>query len=124
MNEGPHREGCNIPCSQADRKLFAAATTITIGDGKKISFWDSGWVSGQRPRDVAPNLFRISRRKNRTFYDTVTSDAWIRDLNLLHRGFSVAHFIEYHRLWVEVTSAAKTGSPGHHRLEAHDRREV
>uniref|UniRef100_K3YXV5 KIB1-4 beta-propeller domain-containing protein n=1 Tax=Setaria italica TaxID=4555 RepID=K3YXV5_SETIT len=43
MNDGPSWESQDIPCSQTDRKLFAAATKITVGDGSKTSFWDSGW---------------------------------------------------------------------------------
>nr|TKW40761.1 hypothetical protein SEVIR_1G266900v2 [Setaria viridis] len=44
MNDGPSWESQDIPCSQTDRKLFAAATKITVGDGSKTSFWDSGWL--------------------------------------------------------------------------------
>src|SRR5688572_871761 len=94
MNEGPLSDQRDIPCSQVDHKLFAAATTITIGDGKKASFWHSSWAQGQTPRDMAPNLFNISRTKNRTLHDAMIDDVWIRDLNLLHRGFSVTHFVE------------------------------
>lgn len=33
--------GTPVPCDQIDREIFAAATTITLGDGKIASFWHS-----------------------------------------------------------------------------------
>ena len=36
-----------LPCDETDRLLFAACTTIRIGNGRKASFWDSGWVQGR-----------------------------------------------------------------------------
>ncbi|WVZ55767.1 hypothetical protein U9M48_006389 [Paspalum notatum var. saurae] len=53
------------PCNKKDRLLFAAATSISIGNGKKISFWHSGWLQGQRPCDFAPRLYAISKNKKR-----------------------------------------------------------
>lgn len=40
--------GSGIPCDDIDKLLFAAATTIAIGDGAKLSFWDSAWLEGRR----------------------------------------------------------------------------
>ena len=36
-----------LPCDETDRLLFATCTTIRIGNGRKASFWDSGWVQGR-----------------------------------------------------------------------------
>jgi hypothetical protein len=33
--------GTETPCDDEDKLLFAACATITIGDGKRASFWDS-----------------------------------------------------------------------------------
>jgi glycerol kinase len=33
-------------CDTTDRFLFAAATSITIGDGTRTSFWSSAWLQG------------------------------------------------------------------------------
>uniref|UniRef100_M8BAT1 Eukaryotic peptide chain release factor subunit 1-3 n=1 Tax=Aegilops tauschii TaxID=37682 RepID=M8BAT1_AEGTA len=38
-------------------------TTVTIGDRKKAKFWKSSWLHGLRPRDVAPKIFEISKKK-------------------------------------------------------------
>jgi hypothetical protein len=57
-----------------DKLLFAACTTITIEDGRKARFWESGYLQGQRPKDIAPNLFVISRKKKRLVCDALNND--------------------------------------------------
>lgn len=73
--------GLGTPCNRTDRLLFAPSTTLQIGDGAKISFWNSAWASGCRPRDLAPDVFALSRHKNRCLNEALTDHRWIRDLN-------------------------------------------
>ncbi|PUZ56428.1 hypothetical protein GQ55_5G299800 [Panicum hallii var. hallii] len=77
----------------------AASTTIHIGDGAKTSFWHNGWVHGQRPRDLAPNIFKISKKKDRMLREALQNQNWIKDLNLNHPSLSVQHFQEFVSLW-------------------------
>jgi hypothetical protein len=35
-----------------DKELFAAATKVIIGDGKKARFWEAPWLDGMRPKDI------------------------------------------------------------------------
>jgi mannosylglycoprotein endo-beta-mannosidase len=54
-----------VPCSEAGTQLFRASTEVTIGNGSRASFWDSTWLDGRAPRDIAPNLFKpVWRKKN------------------------------------------------------------
>lgn len=39
-----------IPCDDADRRLFAAATTITVEDGNKAKFWSAPYLDGIAPQ--------------------------------------------------------------------------
>jgi len=94
--------GEEIPCNDTDQLLFAAATTITIGDGRKTKFWDSAWMQGRRPRDVAPSLFEISKRKNRTLHEALHANTWIRDIDLQHPSFSARHLAEFVQVWTET----------------------
>ncbi|WVZ93661.1 LOW QUALITY PROTEIN: hypothetical protein U9M48_039626, partial [Paspalum notatum var. saurae] len=94
--------GAELPCSTADKQLFAATTTITLGDGRSTSFWDSAWLQGLRPRDLAPLIYLISRRKNRTVQDALCNSNWIRDLNLQSASLSGSHLVEYCSLWSQV----------------------
>jgi hypothetical protein len=94
-----------VPCTEQDRLLFTACTTITLGDGHKASFWSSGWLLGRRPKDIAPLLFRKSIKKNRSVAEALHDNAWIRDLE--HRtGFTTAHLSQFVMLWNLVQDTA------------------
>jgi len=90
--------GSDIPCDDTDRLLFAACTTITIGDGKKTKSWQSGWLHGRRPRDIAPNLFKASKRKCRTVADALQNSSWIREIRNT-TTLSITHLVEFVQLW-------------------------
>jgi hypothetical protein len=64
-NSKPWR-GLGNPCNASDRELFAAATKVTIGNGDKALFWDSSWLDGRRPKDIAPLIYNISKNKSST----------------------------------------------------------
>jgi hypothetical protein len=36
--------GLGTPCTPQDKELFAAATRVTIGNGKKAQFWEAPWL--------------------------------------------------------------------------------
>jgi hypothetical protein len=38
--------GLQNPCNAHYHDIFAAATRVNIGDGKKALFWESSWVYG------------------------------------------------------------------------------
>jgi hypothetical protein len=42
----------NVPCSEVDKQLFRASTIVTVGIGKRASFWDSPWLGGHAPRVI------------------------------------------------------------------------
>jgi hypothetical protein len=69
-----------LPCDAVDRELFAAATEITIGDGSIANFWKDRWLQGVAPRELAPSLFAIASRKNRTVKQAMANDTWLSDL--------------------------------------------
>ncbi|WVZ71290.1 hypothetical protein U9M48_019892 [Paspalum notatum var. saurae] len=91
----------DLPCTAVDKVLFAAATSVTAGDGKSTLFWESTWLRGLRPRDIYPKIFSISRRKNRSIQEALSNNNWIKDLNFHHEELSAAHLQEYCQLWVE-----------------------
>jgi hypothetical protein len=88
-----------LPCTTKDRQLFAATTSISVGDGTKVSLWNDAWVQGLRPKDIAPLIFNVSRRKNRSLSEALWNHTWIRDLNLFSAEVTEQHIVEYCRLW-------------------------
>jgi len=76
-SEGKAWIGLGNPCDETDMLLFAAATSISLGDGSKTDFWNSAWIGGCRPKDIAPDIFAISRKKNQKIKDALTDDTWL-----------------------------------------------
>lgn len=55
------------PCDELDKSLFRASTKITLGDGKKTSFWHDFWLSGCAPKDVARPFSDLQKGKETVF---------------------------------------------------------
>jgi mannosylglycoprotein endo-beta-mannosidase len=108
--------GTETPNGAADRDLFNAATRVTIGNGAKASFWSSSWLHGAPPKDLAPLVFKASKRKNRTVHDALTDNNWIADIAV--DAFTADHMEQYVRLWELLSGISsyaltlKTPSPG------------
>lgn len=52
--------GTDVPCDAIDLQLFRVSTCVTVGDGTTASFWQSSWINGKVPMDIAPNLFKLA----------------------------------------------------------------
>lgn len=48
---------------------------------------------------MAPNLYTISKKKNRTPSDALQNSNWVQDIDFMHRSISARHFTEYISLW-------------------------
>ena len=53
----------DLPCKPADRLLFNPSTIVTLRDGKKAQFWHHSWLDGEAPKNLAPHLFELVKRK-------------------------------------------------------------
>lgn len=69
-----------LPVDDTDRALFAAATRVTVRNGRKARFWTSSWLQGMPPASLFPRLFKHSRRKNRMVAQAIENGMWIRDI--------------------------------------------
>jgi hypothetical protein len=93
--------GLGTPCSTLDKDLFAAATTVNVGDGKRASFWEDSWLEGVRPRDVAPLIFGLSKKRKCTVSKALENDFWVSQINI-QDGLHVDHIAQFNRLWEKV----------------------
>jgi hypothetical protein len=72
--------GFDVPCDEIDKQLFRASTLVSVGDGKTASFWESAWLNGRAPRDIAPKLFKLAWRKRNTVAEDLHNQNWTRGL--------------------------------------------
>lgn len=73
--------GSELPVDQVDRALFAAATAVTVGDGRTVKFWTDSWLHGIAPVALFPNLHKHSKRRNRAVVDALQDSKWVDDVN-------------------------------------------
>jgi mannosylglycoprotein endo-beta-mannosidase len=88
--------GTELPVNEIDRQLFRASTVVTVGNGLKAEFWNSSWLNGSPPRDVAPSLYRLAWRKRRKVAEELENQSWTRGL---WRMSSVQEMAEFVVLW-------------------------
>lgn len=90
--------GTETPYDDQDRQLFAACTTIHLGNGELSCFWHDVWIQVRRPKDIAPGLYAKTKKKKRMVADALRNNNWIRDLNHCS-SFNPAHLNEFATLW-------------------------
>jgi hypothetical protein len=95
--------GMGNPCSEEDMNLFYAATTITLGSGEKTSFWHAPWLHDQKPKDIAPLLFELCKRKNWFVSQALRDEAWIRKLRN-DATISLEHLTQFVHLWALINT--------------------
>ena len=55
--------GGAIPVNEVDKQLFRACTRVQLGNGGTAQFWESSWLDGRAPRDIALLLYKLAWRK-------------------------------------------------------------
>lgn len=91
-----------------------------MGNRKTASFCHSHWLENKMPKEVAPDIFAASKRKNRTVHDALISNTWTRDIKLL--GITTSnHMRQYVQLWAiyDSSSGVSERAKGHHHVEAY-----
>jgi hypothetical protein len=89
-------QGMTLPCDAQDRALFQASAEIRLGNGKKASFWQDKWLDGNAPKEIAPNLFKLARFKNRTMAKELENNNWIHAARHLSTR---EELLEYVKQW-------------------------
>ncbi|WVZ64871.1 hypothetical protein U9M48_014329 [Paspalum notatum var. saurae] len=97
--------GMEIPCNDTDRLLFAAATEIIIGDGARTSFWHCAWAKGQRPKDIAPDIFAASSKRKLSLREALAEQAWVRSVDI-QQIRTVEHLKQFVELWAITQSVS------------------
>lgn len=97
--------GGAVPINEVDKQLFRACTLVKLGNGATAKFWDSSWLQGRAPRDIAPALYKLAWRKNLTVNAQLEDQSWTRGL---WRMQSVEEMAEFVKLWDMVQEVQLT----------------
>lgn len=93
--------GMELPCNDdVDPLLFNSSVTVSLGDGKKARFWHHSWLDGEAPKFLAPNLFMLVRRKNRSVQQELHNNNWIR--TFMGRITTATLIEEFVSLWIRL----------------------
>jgi hypothetical protein len=72
--------GTGNPCNDRDMEIFYAATKSTLGNGQKNPFWHGPWLGVKMPKDIAPKIFKLCKRKKWTMANALKDNEWIKKL--------------------------------------------
>lgn len=89
-------KGTPVPCEMADLNLFAACTSISLGDGLTAKFWSHRWLGGNAPKELAPGLYNLARSKQLTVREALHNGSWMRGLRNINSAILMDSFID---LW-------------------------
>lgn len=70
---------------------------------KKTFFWKDNWLYGFCSKDIAPNLFKLAKRKNRNVGTELTNDEWLHSLRQITSFEEIQELIQLGGLLSRVT---------------------
>jgi hypothetical protein len=66
---------------------------ISVGDGKNTSFWESRWLKGVSPKELASNLYNQVRYKQRAVHKELQQFNWIKNIRSIHSEELLDEFV-------------------------------
>ena len=72
-----------------------------IGDGNKVIFWESSWLEGLRPKDIAPKIFEISRKKGGMVAQALRYHHWIAQIDT-QSALTLDHLQQFSASWEKL----------------------
>jgi hypothetical protein len=104
MHTDPQRpwRGLDMQFSKAELDIFAASTSMTLGNGESALFWEDRWLDGRSIKELAPEVFALvpkRRRKVRTVRQALVDRTWIPDIAGAPSPLALWQYVQ---LWVRL----------------------
>jgi hypothetical protein len=90
--------------------LFYDSINLTIRNEETTMFWFTPWLDGHKPKDIAPSILNISKKKKFLVSKGIAQDFWISNLSF-EGGITVAHIMEFSILWSKIQEIQVTDEP-------------
>jgi hypothetical protein len=74
---------------------------IFLGNGRKTSFWNALWLEGKMPKDIAPKIIELCKRKKWTVAQALHDNEWITKLST-EATISIEHLTQFVQLWALI----------------------
>ena len=74
--------------------IFATATKVTTRNGEISLFWDSPWMEGRCPKDIAPLIYAISKRKKAMVATAIGFNFGVCMIDV-ERDFGAGHIAQF-----------------------------
>ena len=74
---------------------------VLVGDGLRATFWESAWLDGIRPKDIAPKIY-IFNKKNCLVHKALLNGYWISQVKVASI-VSSEHIAQFAALWERLT---------------------
>ncbi len=97
----------DLPWDEMDRCLFKAGTKITVGNGIKTSFWNDNWMDGQLPKDIAPAIYRLAKRKSNSLKKELEDNHWLAMLHPITSLVEIEELIQLGGLLQNINLVAR-----------------
>jgi hypothetical protein len=82
---------------------FLRATKITVGNGAKTLFWHAPLLDGKSPKDIAPLIYEVSKRKNWKVAQALLDGAWVMKIKL-DGHITMEHLTQFVYLWALLSN--------------------
>jgi hypothetical protein len=89
------------PMFRGGYEIFYVASSITIGNGCKASFWEATWLHGRKSKEIAPLIFAISRRNSWKVNHALKDNTWVAKIKM-GDNFTMQHLVQFVELWVQL----------------------
>jgi hypothetical protein len=74
-----------------------------VGNGTTASFWQSSWLQGTAPKNIAPTLFKKTKRRNVRVNKALERNKWVDHVSPISSQQEVTEFVALWELTREVT---------------------
>jgi hypothetical protein len=92
--------------------LFYESIDLHIGNGENTLFWHTPWLDGHKSKDIAPSIFKISKKKSFSVCKGIEQEFWTLNLSFVD-AITVDLISKFTNLWTKIQEIHLSDEPDH-----------